>query len=274
MAPSCLSLNAMLHVCEEYAFKHDIVFNPDKTRCMHFYNGNASPGSVRFMNNNLSFVEESTLLGVKVLPDFKADIDLSVQQFRVKCMSMLLEFKYLSCDVLSKLLSIYCLDVYGSQLWDYECGTAETFYVAWRKAMRRIWKLSNLTHCSLLPVIGDCLSIESILEKRFVKFLWNCFNSTNMTIVNIVNIAMHNRKSVLGTNFRYLAFKYKIKSSYWYKEWCTIERCINKYVDFNRSDNDYFTGTTIRELCLTRKSIVFLSDGTELNEFIKYLGIS
>ena len=39
--------------------------------------------------------------------------------------SMLFDFKHLQCDVLSKLIGVYCLDVYGSQLWDYESGRAE-----------------------------------------------------------------------------------------------------------------------------------------------------
>ena len=117
----------MLNICELYALEHDIVFNPGKTRCMHFHNGNLHPGSVYFMNNRLQFTETCSLLGINVLPDFKADINAAVQQFNVKCISMLLDFKHLQCDVLSKLIGVYCLDVYGSQLWDYESGRAEVF---------------------------------------------------------------------------------------------------------------------------------------------------
>ena len=43
LAPSCQSLNEMLNICELYALEHDIVFNPGKTRCMHFHNGNFTP---------------------------------------------------------------------------------------------------------------------------------------------------------------------------------------------------------------------------------------
>ena len=106
----------MLNICELYALEHDIVFNPGKTRSMHFHNGNLHPGSVHFMNNRLQFTETCSLLGINVLPDFKADINAAVQQFNVKCISMLLDFKHLQCDVLSKLIGVYCLDVYGSQL--------------------------------------------------------------------------------------------------------------------------------------------------------------
>ena len=43
---------------------------------------------------------------------------------------------------------------------------------------------------------------------------------------NHCNISMKNRKSELGITFRYLAFKYKIKSNYWHEDWKHIERCI------------------------------------------------
>ena len=68
-------------------------------------------------------------------------------------MSLHLDFKYLQCDVLSIMIYTYRLDAYASQLWDYEDKRIEKYYVAWRKAMRKVWKLPNLTHCNLLPVI-------------------------------------------------------------------------------------------------------------------------
>ena len=69
-----------------------------------------------------------------------------------------------------KLISTYCMDLYGSQLWNYGTGYPETFYVAWRKVTCLIWKLPFCTHCNLLHTINNCYSIEFILEKRCVNF--------------------------------------------------------------------------------------------------------
>ena len=71
-------------------------------------------------------------------------------------------------------------------------------------------ELSNVTHCFLLPIICNCLPIDITLEKRFLKFIWNCFNNSNTIVQIIVNISMKNRKSVLGIIFRYLAFNIKL----------------------------------------------------------------
>ena len=61
----------------------------------------------------------------------------------------------------------------------YEDKCIEKYYMAWRKAMRKVWKLPNLTHCNLLPVITNCLPLNIILEKRFLKFIWSIINSEN-----------------------------------------------------------------------------------------------
>ena len=42
----------------------------------------------------------------------------------------------------------YCLYAYASQLWYYEDKRIEKYYVAWRKAIRNLCKLPNLTHCN------------------------------------------------------------------------------------------------------------------------------
>ena len=81
-----------------------------------------------------------------------------------------LDFRYLQCDILSNMISTYCLDAYASQLWDCEDKRIEKYYVAWTKEMRKVWKFHNLTHCHLLPVITNCLPFDIISEKRLLNF--------------------------------------------------------------------------------------------------------
>ncbi len=271
LAPSSQSMNYMLKYCESYAIEHDILFNPDKTKCMYFGSSNCEPGKLTFMKDTLEFVSDCTFLGIKVVDDFSADIDLAVNKFRTKFMSLYLDFRHLQCDVLSKMVSTYCLDVYGSPLWDYEIGNVDRFYVAWRKIMRKVWQVSNVTHCVLLPIIADCMPIDIMLERRLLKFIWSCYNSENVIVKTITCFAMNNRKSVLGRNFRYLAFKYKINCSYWYKDWSCINKLVMKYVISNCSDDVHVTGGTIRELCCSRGCNEFILKQSELEELIELL---
>ena len=78
------------------------------------------------------------------------NIDATIQTFYRKCNEVRFDFSMLSSDIKSRLISTYCMDLYGSQLWNYGTGYPETFYVAWRKVTRLIWKLPFCTHCNLL----------------------------------------------------------------------------------------------------------------------------
>ena len=69
------------------------------------------------------------------------------------------------------------MDLYGSSLRNYSKDIVNNIFVAWRKVVRRIWKLPNMTHCNLLPIINSSLPIEIALEKGCAKFIQSCLNS-------------------------------------------------------------------------------------------------
>ena len=123
--------------------------------------------------------------------------------------SVLYDFKNVPCHVKSKVLATYCLDLYRSQLWNYSSIEVQSFYVAWRKTIRRLWKLPNTTHCLLLP-------IEIILEQRCAKFIWSIINSTNTIIKAMALLAISSVNSTFGDNYKYLSFKYNIGSHIWF----------------------------------------------------------
>ena len=77
---------------------------------------------------------------------------------------------------------------YGCQLWNFESKEVHHFYVAWRKAVRKLWRLPYTTHCNLLHTINNSLPIEISLEKRSVKSIWSCVNSEN-DVVNYISVS-------------------------------------------------------------------------------------
>ena len=88
--------------------------------------------------------------------------------------SVLYDFKDIPCDVKAKLLDSYCLDVYGSQLWNYSKHDVDMYFTAWRKSIRRLWNIPNTTHCNLLSSINSSVPIVINLERRCAKFIWFC----------------------------------------------------------------------------------------------------
>ena len=119
LAPTNMALKAMLNTCTEFAASHNLLFNASKTKCMYF-NGPRpqAHGRVEFMGTAIEFLDRAELLGVSILCcDVKdRNINGSVQKFYCKVNSVLYDFKDIPCDVKTRLLDTYCLDLYGSQL--------------------------------------------------------------------------------------------------------------------------------------------------------------
>ena len=129
---------------------------------------------------------------------------------------LLSDFLFSECSTLSHLFNTYCMNIYGSPLWKYyDKKLLELFYVAWRKSMRWVWNILNVTHNNLLPYIHNCHPIEVILEKRCIKFVWSLFNSNYALYSNILRLILQNGNSTMGENVLYLMQKYGIVNSDW-----------------------------------------------------------
>ena len=97
----------------------------------------------QFMGSPICFVDKCIFLGFSISRDIlNRDIQSSINTFNRKCNEVRrLDFTILNSDIKSKLISIICMDLYGCSLWNFGSNYVETFYTAWRKAIRDIWKL-------------------------------------------------------------------------------------------------------------------------------------
>ena len=88
------------------------------------------------------------------------------------------------------------------------------FKVARRKFKRRIWKISSRTHNNLVCNISN--NIDTIIDKRFVIFIYNSINHSNKTSSNILREKLLCVNSTFSLNFQYLSFKYGLTDADWY----------------------------------------------------------
>ena len=146
LAPTSMALKAMLSTCTDFAASHNLLFNASKTKCMYFNDaGSQLQNTAKFMGRPIDCTD---LLGVSVTSRIKErNVNSSVQKFYCRVNSVLYDFKDILCDVKAKLLDSYCLDVYGSQLWNYSKYDVDMFFTAWRKSIRRL--LENSKHHTL-----------------------------------------------------------------------------------------------------------------------------
>ena len=143
LAPSRASLALMLEQCDGFSRAHDILFNVSKTKYMVFkrrdiVHVNVAP--LYFDGSPINCVHECDLLGITWSSNRTTDnvIEKAVMKFNIKSNEVFLDFKLLPCYIKSKLFTTFCIDAYGCQLWNFESKEVHHFYVAWRKAVRKL----------------------------------------------------------------------------------------------------------------------------------------
>ena len=173
----------MLNVCEDYAKEYNILFNTSKSKLIQFGKNYFDAQHVLHMSNGSEFdyVEQCLQLGTTLYSDISVrNINNAVNDLFMRTNNLMADFSNAHSSTLSVLYNSYCMNVYGSQLWcfnDYK--SVERFYIAWRKTIRRIWRIDKRTHNVLTNLINGCLPINLMLEKRCIKFIWNFFNCTH-----------------------------------------------------------------------------------------------
>ena len=109
---------------------YDILFNATKTKCMFFYRTYSTlfDKDVHFLGSPIGFVDKCTFLGFSISRDIlNRDIQSSINTFNRKCNEVRLDFSILNSDIKSKLLSIFCMDLYGCSLWNFGSNYVELF---------------------------------------------------------------------------------------------------------------------------------------------------
>ena len=170
------------------------------------------------------------------------------------------------------MLSSYCLDAYGSQLWPFYDKSVKLFYVAWRRTIGKLWALPNTTHCKYIYASNNSLPIDLMLKKRCLRFIWSCINSNNTIVKSVSSSAImySYMYSSLGENYRFLSDKYDTCPINWTKSFSIVLRKFYTYVDKHvYSANE---AILIRDLCIKLDSgdLSFFNID-ELNEMVVLL---
>ena len=117
-----------------------------------------------------------------------------VNELYMRTNCLLSDFSFSECSTLSHLFNTYYMNIYGSPLWKYyDKNLLEVFYVAWRKSLRRVWKISNVLNLSghyttlLMPYIQI---YYDFLYKTVIR-LWvkmydiSCINMTLQIVTGV-----------------------------------------------------------------------------------------
>ena len=211
LSPSVNALSKMVGICEEYAKEYDIVFNCKKTVGIQF--GNRCNNCVIKLNGNeikwqrsvkhLGNIIDQKLSDVEDCRFKKSILIGNVNKFIVNYSTLK------NCSK-RKLFQSYCTSFYGSELWSLSSKGLEECCIAWRKGARRIFNMPYKTHSFLVGPLSGQRSIDEMLYRKSLKFVYSVMNSNNSIVAHIGQLIRQSAKSPIGGNIACFRYKFRI----------------------------------------------------------------
>ena len=241
LTPTRKAMNSFLLICENYSREYELMFNASKSKTVLF--NSESDDMFSLHGNRIDIVQSEAHLGNFFgANSFHSQIDRSIRDLYMNFNLLLAQFSHVSVDIKYTLFKSFCLSMYGSQLWNFESELCEKFYVAWRKCVRRLFKLPQRAHCDLLHHICEDIPIEAQLHCRFGNFLNSCLQSKNDLIKTVCINALGNPRSNLNMSTNFMCHTYNINRN------CNhFSLQIRKYVSETIDHDSARQGTLIKD---------------------------
>ena len=132
--------------------------------------------------------------------DDSDDILLKSRDMVRKANCMLRSFLGTDPSVKMKLLSSFCLSLYGSVLWNLSCRNLRLIEVALNKILRRIWNVPSRTHTGILHCLAGISSISNVVYARSKSLLRSARKSPSVTVSTVFVESSSLAYSFLGFN--------------------------------------------------------------------------
>ena len=123
LAPTCSTLTQMLNVCEQFADRYNVLFNPAKSKLICLKSQSNITNCTRcfnFMGGRIEAVNSDLHLG-NIVGSVSHDeiMNNAINDFVVKFNMVYTHFAKAPFYVKYKLFKTYCMPLYGAQLWDF-----------------------------------------------------------------------------------------------------------------------------------------------------------
>ena len=161
LSPTRSGLQEMFNICFKYFLDHAITISthpdPVKSKTMFFPYGKHEglPTCLLMGDTPLPWVNNWPHLGNKIHTDdfqypgkgsLTHDLFEKRQGFIGKFYGLFQEFGFADSDIMIKMVQIYAMSFYGSQLWDYTSSAATKLFTSWNILVRTVFGVSNTTH--------------------------------------------------------------------------------------------------------------------------------
>ena len=184
-----IRLKCMIATCEEFAKKHQITFNPTKSKLLCFNACDAVTPHIKLNGQPVSVVHKDKHLG-NYISDSIHDRHILNNICDLYQRSNLLISQFRSCDseTLDRLHKTYCMHMYGCELWNLSCSYINGYKVAWRKIKRRIWNISPRTDNNL---------VSNRVGVKYSTCTWYLYLSTYLSVLDVLEYLVYGNVLVL-----------------------------------------------------------------------------
>jgi hypothetical protein len=206
LAPTRGSMEILINICEEFSQEFSISFNATKSKHIYFSKTHGySAIPFQMQGNNIPTVEFDKHLGNLIGQDiFHQVIDESTHELYRNVNILLSQFSKVDIDTRYKLFKTFCMSIYGSQLWDFEDKYCEKFYTAWRKSIRKLYKLPRQAHSCLLHLICQDIPINVQMYIRFLKKFKSCKQSASICVRMCCKLAVNGSRSSMSNSLSHV----------------------------------------------------------------------
>ena len=179
-------MDKMIKVCEIFADKIGLLFNPLKSKLLCYNVDNPDTVYVTLGNTTVRTSLHEKHLGNFISNNiYDRNIKEHVCRFIGKTNAILCDFGCCDSSTLVNIHRTFCMDLYGCELWNISSKYTEEMHTAWQIAMRKIWKLHPRTHNNLICNIRS--NFTHSLEKIHISFIYNALHHPN----KLVRLLLH-----------------------------------------------------------------------------------
>jgi hypothetical protein len=211
LAPTARAMRTMLTVCDKFATEFNVIFNAKKSKCItfnahkHHYAScmHSMPPGFLIGGNSIESVTSWPHLGHIFNANLLDDDDILARRNSLigQVNSFLCHFAKVDVSVKNALFKVYCSSHYGSELWDLTNHKIEDYCVAWRKGLRKLWKLPYDCSCLNVSVVSNTVPIFDELCRRFMNFVYSCLHCDSIFVQSVVKHGISARmNSPIGRN--------------------------------------------------------------------------
>jgi hypothetical protein len=213
LSPSVRGLRMLINATYDFATSHKLSFNPEKSFCIRFHKNN--PNNVALPNVRIdlgnalvNWVRQVTHLGNIITHNLEdtAHLNHLTADFYVRVNGLLASIGFVRDPrLLYNIFNSLCCCFYGSIICSLNSRQFSNIHVAWQKSVRRLFHLPRATHSKFLPLITGAMHVSCTIQYRFLSFASTCLRSRNQLIRCVATHALHDHRSLLGSNYGHIA---------------------------------------------------------------------